>query len=225
MPGFLTPLSLAALLTVTAGALQAQTTETPSETEAPAADAPADPATDSGETAPGGAATQIEEVLDLGQEVGADGGVGQPYTKEEHGDWDLQCIRTEGETDPCQLYQLLKDSDGNSVAEVSMFRLPEGSKAVAGATVIVPLETLLTAQLTIAVDGNKGKRYPFAFCNPIGCYSRIGLTAEDVASFKRGAKATVSIVPFAAPDQTVNLDLSLKGFTAGYDVVSVIEAN
>lgn len=156
--------------------------------------------------------------LDLGQEVDA---LGTSYDKEEIGDWKLQCVHTEQENDPCQLYQLLADKEGNSVAEVSLFRLPDGGKAIAGATVIVPLETLLTAQLTISVDGGKGKRYPFAFCNPIGCYARIGLTKGDISAFKKGANATVTLVHFAAPEQKIDLKLSLKGFTKGIESTSV----
>ena len=41
-----------------------------------------------------------------------------------------------------------------------------------------------------------------------------------IDGFKKGAKATMTIVPVAAPDQKVNLDISLKGFTAGYDAVA-----
>lgn len=149
--------------------------------------------------------------------------MGSTYVQEEVGDWEIQCIRTEQDEDPCTLYQLLSDDQDNPVAEVSVFRLPAGGRATAGATVIVPLETLLTEQLRIAVDGGQGKLYPFSFCNPIGCYARIGLTESDVEAFKRGAVARISIVPFAAPDQTVTLDMSLSGFTAGFDQVSVID--
>lgn len=149
--------------------------------------------------------------------------MGSTYVQEEVGDWEIQCIRTDQDEDPCTLYQLLSDDEGNPVAEVSIFRLPEGGRAAAGATVIAPLETLLTEQLRIAVDGGQGKLYPFSFCNPVGCYSRIGLTASDVEAFKRGAVASISIVPFAAPDQTVTLEMSLSGFTAGFDKVSVLD--
>jgi invasion protein IalB len=44
-----------------------------------------------------------------------------------------------------------------------------------------------------------------------------------VGQFKKGAKATLTIVPFAAPDQKVNLDISLKGFTAGFESITVPE--
>lgn len=163
-----------------------------------------------------------DQVLDLGQPVQDGPKLGERYAKETHGDWNIACIKTEAETDPCSLLQILQDDNGNSVAEVSMFRLEGSGQAVAGATVIVPLETLLPAQLTISVDGAPGKRYGYSFCNPIGCIAQIGLTAEDIDAFKKGGEATVSLVPAPAPDQLIALKMSLKGFTAGYDVVDIV---
>ena len=133
--------------------------------------------------------------------------------------WEVRCVKTADGSDPCQLYQLLKDTDGNSVAEFSMFALPEGGQAAAGATVIAPLETLLTANLRIAIDGGEPKIYPFTFCATLGCVARVGFTPAELAQFKKGAKAVMTIVPAGAPDQKVNLDISLKGFTAGFDAV------
>ncbi|GAA6187158.1 invasion associated locus B family protein [Litorivita sp. NS0012-18] len=206
MPKLLTSLSLAALLA--ASAAFAQSTDTAAPADSTAAAAPA-----------------AEESADGGLVVGQEEAPAGPYTKEEVGDWRLQCFPTSGEpsdADPCHIYQLLKDETGNAVAEISLFRLPDGGKAVAGATVVVPLETLLTAQLRISVDGGKAKVYPYSFCNKIGCYARIGLTSADIAQFKKGAKATVTLVPFVAPDQKIALDLSLTGFTAGFDKASVV---
>ncbi len=150
--------------------------------------------------------------------------VGSTYTRETHGDWKIRCVRTENLKDPCQLYQLMKDQDDNSVAEISLFQLPPGQTAVAGATVAVPLETLLTEQLTLSVDGGNSKRYPFSWCTSLGCFARIGLTADDIAGFQRGASASLSIVPLAASDQTVSLNLSLSGFTAGFEAVRASNA-
>ncbi|WP_163850154.1 invasion associated locus B family protein [Pseudooceanicola aestuarii] len=179
-------------------------------------------ATETAPQADSGAAAGTGPALTMGEDPDADPTLGQPYVKEEIGDWQLQCIRTEEGEDPCQLYQLLQDEDGNSVAEFSLFRVPEGSQATAGATVIVPLETLLTADLSLGVDGSKGKKYRFAFCNQIGCFARIGLTADDIASFRNGKEANLTIVPVAAPDVKVRLNLSLIGFTAGFEKVSVV---
>ncbi|MBO6897212.1 MAG: invasion associated locus B family protein [Shimia sp.] len=134
------------------------------------------------------------------------------------GDWDLQCATTGPEPRPCRMYQLMRDDTGNPVSEVTLFSLPvaEG-EAVAGATVIVPLETLLTAQLTMSVDGKTTRRYPFAFCNQLGCIARIGLSAEDISNFKSGNIAVLNIVPALAPTQSVNVNMSLSGFTKAFE--------
>ncbi|MBK5945509.1 invasion-associated locus B family protein [Rhodobacter veldkampii DSM 11550] len=171
-------------------------------TEAPAAEAPAS-------EAPAAQAPAAD----------AENKVGSTYVAETQGDWQVQCVRTEDGKDPCQLYQLLKDNKGNSVAEISLFGLPDGQKAAAGATIITPLETLLTENVRIKIDSGEPKVYPFTFCARIGCVARLGFTAEEVAELKKGNKAVLSIVPIAAPDQKVELPVSLKGFTAGYDAV------
>ena len=155
--------------------------------------------------------------LSMGTEVTDAAAVGTPYIREAFGDWALRClVAEEGTVDPCQLYQLLNDEDGNSVAEISMFPLPSGSLATAGATIVVPLETLLTEQLQISVDGSPTRQYPFTFCNRAGCVARVGFTVEDISQFKRGNAATLRLVPAASPENQVVLNISLSGFTAGY---------
>lgn len=149
-----------------------------------------------------------------------DSDLGKPYVAAEHGDWQQRCIHAPDDNDPCQLYQLLKDDKGNSVAEFSLFGLPEGQQAAAGATIITPLETLLTEQIVLQIDSQQAKRYPFTFCAPAGCVAQVGFTAAEIATMKKGNQAKLSIVPMGAPDQHVVLSLSLKGFTAGYDAVN-----
>ena len=154
----------------------------------------------------------------------AEAAEGQTYLNAAFEKWELRCVKTPDGSDPCQLYQLLLDATGNDVAEISMFALPEGNKAAAGATVIAPLETLLTAAMQFSVDGGKPKLYPFTFCTRAGCVARIGFTAEEVAQLKAGAGAVMTIVPAVAPDQKVELQISLKGFTAGYEAVKTANA-
>ncbi|NDW52138.1 invasion associated locus B family protein [Aliiroseovarius sp. PrR006] len=168
-------------------------------------------------------APATQPAVDLGEPVNSTRQPGQTYIEKVTGDWERKCIALpEGQgDDPCQMYQLLKDNTGNAVAEISLGKLPEGTQAVAGATVVVPLETLLTQQLTISVDGTQGRRYPFRFCTQLGCVANIGFTNDEIAGFKAGANAMISIVPAAAPDQRVNLTMSLAGFTASFDELSV----
>ena len=181
-----------------------------------------DPAATTEAAPEGDAATGSD--LNLGTEVGRAEGPGSTYVAASFESWEQRCVRAaEGGADTCQLYQLLKDTKGNSVAEITMFGLPEGQEAAAGATVIAPLETLLTEGMLLQIDTGKAKAYPFTWCSAIGCVARIGLTAAEVEALKKGNKATLTIVPVVAPAEKVLLDVSLKGFTAGFTAVN--EAN
>jgi invasion protein IalB len=165
------------------------------------------------------AAEDIESPLSefsTGEVVGGEG-EDDSYVGNTHQDWEMICVRVEDEEDPCQMYQLLRDAEGNPTAEISIFPLPAGQDAVAGATVLTPLETLLTAQLVMSVDGGSARRYPFTFCTAIGCIARVGFTQEEIDAFRGGAEAVWTLVPVAAPDQTVDLTMSLMGFTAAYE--------
>ena len=199
--------ALALIAALAALPLAAQTAEEP----------PADAAADADAPAAGD--------LSLGQEVNP-GGIGETYSAASFEDWEQRCVRTESGADPCQLYKLLKDSEGNSVAEFTVFGLPAGTEgpAVAGATFIAPLETLLTSGMRLQIDEGQSKVYPFTFCAEIGCVVRLGFTAEEVAAMKKGANAVITIVPFVAPDQNVTLTVSLKGFTAGLEAVDAANA-
>ncbi|PTX55897.1 invasion protein IalB [Litoreibacter ponti] len=196
---------------VSTGAVAQTATETTEEAPAAGAQTTTEAPTE-GET------TERADGLSTGQEIIE---VGTTYRISEHGDWELRCIKApEGTKDPCQLYQLLSDQQGNSVAEINLFPLPEGDQLAAGATIVTPLETLLTQQVKLAVDGGQAKVYPFTFCTQVGCFARVGFTDGDVAAFKRGNAAKITVVPAQAPDQVVELTMSLKGFTAGMDAAT-----
>ncbi|WP_245819014.1 invasion associated locus B family protein [Marivita hallyeonensis] len=164
-------------------------------------------------------------VLDTGEPVAEPGADGrqETYVRSTHGDWAIQCLPVQEGPEPCQMYQLLRDENGGSVAEVSLFRLNNGGQVAAGGTFVVPLETLLTEKMTIRVDSGQAKRYDFSFCTTVGCYARVGFTADDVASFRRGNAANVTIVPALAPDQRVTVTMSLSGFTAAFEEITALE--
>ena len=146
--------------------------------------------------------------------------VGQPYIAERIGDWNMRCIRSENGQDPCELFQLLVNNEGNPLSEIMVFPLPKGQAAIAGATIIVPLKTLLTARMTIGFDTETTKSYPYSFCTEIGCIARIGLTEDDIALMKAGNQSVITIRHMDAPDKALNLNLSLSGFTAGFNKIS-----
>jgi invasion protein IalB len=185
------PLLLALALAPAAGA---QTTTPPAK--APAATSP-----DMGTPA-------------AGQDTGA---IGSAYVESTVGDWLIRCVHAPGGHDPCQIYQLMKDQSGNPVAEIAISALPPGQPAAAGATIVTPLETLLPRGVTLKIDSQPAKVYSFLFCNPKGCIANVGFTAQEVDAMKKGSEIALSVIPVQAPDQPVELKVSLKGFTAGLE--------
>lgn len=199
-------LSLTALLALsTAAGAQEATTDTTETTESAAEEAGTLPTPATG--------------LDTGRQVAAEN---QAYIKATHGDWSVRCFPGEGDEDLCQMYQLMTESEGNPVAEFTLYRLENAGNIAAGATIAVPLGTLLTEEIKFSVDDGAAKSYAFSFCTMGGCFSRIGLTNAEVEALKKGAKAQLVIVPAQAPDQTVRIDLSLTGFTAAFDEASTL---
>ena len=192
------------------GAAGAQTaTETP-EPATPAA-APETPAAENAtpDAAPAEAA---------GTETATAGDPAAPevmeIVRDTFGDWEVRCA-PQGED--CFMYQLAMDSQNNPVAEVSILKLPEGSEAAAGVTMVTPLGSLLQSGIVLQVDQGEARQYPFNWCSQVGCFARFGLTQESINSMKRGRTATVMLASVAAPEAPVSLNLSLTGFTAGYD--------
>ena len=147
--------------------------------------------------------------------------IGEAYLSEKFGDWSLQCIRTEGGNDPCKMIQLLLNDQGQPMSEVSFFRIPADKGAVAGANIIVPLETLLTTPMVVAFAEGTRKQYPYTFCNEVGCVARIGLTESEIDLMKKGAVAQITVVHISRPNQPITFDMSLKGFTKAYGRTSV----
>ena len=209
------PACLAALIAL-AGPLAAQENE--------AADAPAEEAPET---------TDPLSDLNMGTPVHENGNPepqpGDVYEREVSGDWTIRCVLQAEGPEPCQMYQLLRDAEGNPVAEIGMFPIEGQPPAVAGANIVAPLETFLPSQLTLTVDGGTPRRYPFTFCSArpfspflsSGCVARVGFDEEAVNLFRRGASATLTMSPALAPEETVEVTISLIGFTAAFEAQAV----
>ncbi|ODT60478.1 MULTISPECIES: invasion associated locus B family protein [Paracoccus] len=151
-------------------------------------------------------------------------GPGTYYAKTEHGDWTIRCIRAGQGKDPCEMYKLLTDEDDNAVAELTLVPLENGDVA-AGATLVAPLETDLIEGLGFRLDQADFRGYPFSFCAPVGCVSRLGFTPDELAGMKRGRTATIQLLPFGGdPSSPVQLPISLTGFTAAFDDLTAYAA-
>ncbi len=147
--------------------------------------------------------------------------IGEGYLREKYGEWELRCIKAEVmKEEECRVFNFLVDQDGNTIAQLDMQALSAGGKAVAGVDIATPLGSLLTAQVVLKIDAGKAKRYPYTWCDQQGCYARFGMTQEEIDAMKRGAKANVTILSVAAPDQPLSMDLSLSGFTAVWNAIA-----
>ncbi len=147
--------------------------------------------------------------------------VGQTYIKQASGDWNVRCIKVAEGPEPCDIHQILNDPEGNPVAEISVFHLPPGGAAVAGATAVTPLGTLLPAQMTFGIGDAQAKQYPFNWCEAIGCIARLGFTGLELELMKKGDKAQMTVFSIQAPNQPITLTVSLKGFSDGFAQVLV----
>lgn len=189
-------------------------TDTPSTDGAPAGEA----------AAPDGAPAAQDAPAPAADAASAEPQIGQYYVKATNDDWTTRCIKTEQGSDPCELYQLLRDGEGNSVAEMTVIPLTNGEVA-AGATVVAPLETDLIQGLGFGVGTAEPSGYPFNFCAPVGCVARLGFTEPEVSAMKRGSAATISLLPFGGDrENPVRLSVSLSGFTAAFDALAVYAA-
>lgn len=204
-------------------------TTDPAASPAPAADIPASAAPESGTGETTAPPTTEDAAADPAPAEGAAPAQGQDqvgsyYTKTTHGDWQLRCLRTQDGKDPCELYQLLRDDQETPVAEISV--IPFSGEPAAILNFVAPLETNLEAGMGLQIDSAENKRYPFLVCAPIGCVSRIGLTEAELNSLKRGNNATLSLLPFGGTmeENLVRLNLSLAGFTAGFDELKTVQA-
>jgi len=145
---------------------------------------------------------------------------GEIYLAGNKGDWNVRCITgNPGEIDKCEMQQLLFLNKNTPVADISIFKLPEGERAIAAANVMVPLETLLTKKLRFAFSEGSVKEFPYSFCNQNGCLVRMGLLEEDIKAMKKGSSSKLSITHISSPEASINLSLSLNGFTAAFDAI------
>jgi len=133
-----------------------------------------------------------------------------------HGDWEIRCIR---END-CVMTQLHRRSEQSADAVFTIIKpkglnAADGQPVVAFAEIVVPLGVYLPGGLGLKVDQQPAKAAPFERCIDAGCVVRAPLSGELLNNMKAGA--TAFIVIFGAPEQPVQIPISLAGFTAAFD--------
>ena len=139
-----------------------------------------------------------------------------PSEERQEGDWTLTCFGT-GVGRTCGMTQAVLNQEGTNVAQVEMFRLPDNPNFEFGAIVVTPLETWLEPGLILRIDNGDVHRYPYRYCFDQGCVVQLGLTGEQIDAMRLGLIVHLRIFKESFPDDPVDLQLSLAGFTKSMD--------
>lgn len=137
--------------------------------------------------------------------------------KATHGDWEVRCAG-EGE-DVCYISQVLENDEGAPLIRAVVRPVPENSQAVGLMALQAPLGVVLTRGLQMQVDAGETTTAPYTYCVQNGCYAQIGLAPEGLARLERGAGARITVYSVQQPDEPVQADLSLIGFTKAFDEI------
>ena len=166
------------------------------------------------------AASQEASELSLGKPLDTLRKPGEIYLAGNKGDWNVRCVTgNPGEIDKCEIQQLIFLNENTPIVDISIFKLPKGEIAIAAANVMVPLETLLTKKFRFAFSKETVKEFPYSFCNQNGCLVRMGLLEEDIEALRKGKSSELAITHISNPDSLIELNLSLDGFTAAFDII------
>lgn len=132
-------------------------------------------------------------------------------------DWTTRCETPEGGQRNCLIFQTLADeANDRPVLQISVgFPNAGGPPA---AMLIVPLGVALEPGMELQVDEEPPIRVPFNHCNRMGCVVGFPMTPELLNAFKEGVDSQVTVFDLAG--QAINLTVSLRGFTAGFESIS-----
>lgn len=119
-----------------------------------------------------------------------------------------------GQQEVCFLVQQVADPQSQRpVMKVTIGHFEPGRQV--GAVVVVPLGVPLARGLQIGVDGKNLGAIPFEVCRRDGCQAFLPMNDDVVKAFKAGGQATITAQ--SSQGAALNLALSLRGFTAGFD--------
>lgn len=79
------------------------------------------------------------------------------------------------------------------------------------------LQVPLAHGIRVGVDGKEVGETPFEFCHQKGCRAFLPLSDAIVSAFKAGAEGAIQMR--SSGGDPVNLPVSLKGFTAGFESI------
>lgn len=134
-------------------------------------------------------------------------------------DWTARCAENApAGQQSCVLEQIVFGQEGNPVLRAAAGYLQEAEdSAVPAVLITVPLMVALQQGLAISIDKKGAFVAPYHHCNPEGCVAGLPLDEQVLSAFKKGSDATIRLV--AVNGEVMDLTLSLRGFTAGYNAL------
>ena len=91
-------------------------------------------------------------------------------------------------------------------------------KDTASGVIILPLGVLLESGMRLQVDDHAPYKFQARFCQPAGCYAFISLPGPVLELMRKGDTVTVAFKE--AGGKTVDIKMSLKGFTKALESIS-----
>ena len=138
-------------------------------------------------------------------------------TVAEFDDWTVVCVKNDDGGEDCRMQQVVLNASETPIAEFEIWKIPENAELAAGSVIALPLGVMLEEGILMQVDQALPRRYRYALCDAGGCYSRLGLSKVEINRMKAGSKMTMTIYAYQSPDQPIDLEVSLAGFTKAFD--------
>lgn len=137
-------------------------------------------------------------------------------------DWKIQCAKDKAgnSSDYCHIFQNLVSKEGDKrILHIAVGYAP-GHKDPA-VIITMPLGLSLPPGVTIQVDENQSKRFPFQACFQTGC--QVGFPLDNVIlnQYKSGNKAIITF--FDLKRQSIKIPVSLSGFSAAIKALKVTQ--
>ncbi len=143
-----------------------------------------------------------------------------PEEGKQYKDWTIRCQTLEqGKPDKaCFLTQTINDKESKKpMIDVRIGYLGKDNQQPA-AIFAVPLGAALRPGLGFKIDDEKPMGIPYDFCDPVGCRATLPLDNALVAKLKGGKTSQIIFFHITSQNPITN-DLSLNGFTAGFDAL------
>ncbi|MCE2522155.1 MAG: invasion associated locus B family protein [Rhodobacteraceae bacterium] len=138
-------------------------------------------------------------------------------TRTDVGDWTIVCVRNDEGNEECRMQQLVLNDSNTPIATFEIWKIDNSTDLAAGSVIALPLGVMLEEGILMQVDQALPRRYRYVMCDGDGCYSRLGLSKGEIGRMKAGNSMTMTIFAFQSPDQPIDLEISLAGFTKAFE--------